>query len=361
MTSRAKIRCLLFWAIVTCSVASAVSDDKVAVFQKAIALVPIDVTVEHRETIPEVGSSSTSRFRFDGARMCYLRDLSDPAVYEFNKQETMFDGGEIIRLDEMRASEEHVKSQGLEAIHRMLSFKRRRNTLESFSLAGAIVTDDHCPVVGCIDGYFFSDYFPLADTKVEISGATMIVSSETLLGKAVCKFDLSRGAIPIAFEVDKSGACYTTGRRIVNSVKYDVNVPSSALIRKKLVLSDVVLKSDPNGKYYMSRCKLMKENFSERGLEGRFGYEWNVTSIDLSPKFELGKIRPELNVTDGERFVCSGEEQLPYMWSSTANWVVPMSSSLVGKAPVQRNSFFFNGATLLVTMCVLVWFLWLRK
>ncbi len=330
MASFATFKPIVFCAIVLLSV-SVYSDERAEVLAKIVSLHPIDVEITLRE-FSDVGSEASTtrrdcRVRFDGERLCYLADLSKSTPYYFNKQEALFTRGETIRLMERRAIDKQVEAnRGMEALSRSLSVHGKHEPPLPFSAMGDVVKDRHCPMVGCIDGYFLSDYFPSAKTTVELNGNFVVSKSDTLLGKAVCKVDSSQAYLPIAFEVQKTGACYTNGSRILSSVLFDSEDERSALNKKSIALSDVVIKSDPAGRFYIYSCSIVEEVHSMRGLEGRFRAELTVSSIDLNPKFASGTLRPELKVTDGERFSNVGNPQSPYQWSDAANWVVPMAA-----------------------------------
>ena len=325
------VKTIVFYAIAYVPV-SARADEREETLARIAIVHPIDVEITLCE-FSSVGSETSTtrgdcRVRFDGERLCYLADLSKSTPYYFNKHEAMFSRGETIRINERRAIDKQVKAnRGMEAINRSLTFHRKPKQSLPFSSMGDVVKDRHCPMVGCIDGYFLSDYFPSAETTtVEMNGNLVVLKSETLLGKAVCKADSSRAYLPIEFEIQKTEACYTNGGRILSSVMFDTDDERSALKRKSITLHDVVIKTDLSGKFYIDSCSLVEEVHSIRGLEGRFSTEFNVASIDLNPKFTAGTLRPQLKVTDGETFSNAGHPQSPYQWSDTSNWVVPMVS-----------------------------------
>lgn len=332
--------------------------------QGFIELKKIDVEVSYRKisSIDGIETLGSGRFRFNGNRYGYVADLSMSTPYKFNKQEFLHQNGEFVRLIERRQRKDVSDSKQAEGFSRGLFFEPKIKQSFPYSLAGDVVKGGHCPVVGCFDGFFLFDYFPNSSlTSVETIGDFVVMKSSTVLGSASCKLDSTRGYAVVAFEVEKEKDSITTGGRVLQNVLYDPDEPKSALERKTVLLDNVEVKSDSNGLSYVESCALMVKDRSARGLEGDFRYEWQVKSINLRPSFVRGDIRPVLKVADGERLLCDSLPQLPYQWSESANWVVPMASSMEEVAPSPNNGRFLIVGTLVSLCAVLTWLVFGRK
>ncbi len=276
-------------------------------------------TGREREEYP-----SEIRYRSNGERLDYVWDTSKHSeAFSHSVQEGIYWKGELVRLIESHPTEEHWRLYGGPRIHRQLMFESPNANPNVRPRPGDIVGGANCPVIGCIDGAFLDDYFPnTPKTVIERQGDKVALRSTTEYGVASCVLDSQREYLPIELEIIKSPDHLTSGGRVLKTVKFDVDEPSSSLTRKRIVLKDVVIQEDSSGRFFIGSGKLEEEITSERSVEGTVIYEWKVKSVDYSPKYG-GVIRPEVSIAMGEDFWANAVEELPFVWSPDDNWVIP--------------------------------------
>ncbi len=298
---------------------------------------PLDAKVQKQYRSSTQGGtrerSYDVRLRRSAKMIAYTRDRS--GFYRFNLEERLARNGEIIILDEIRAdTKEQQESLGSKMRTTAQLFSKEVNPGGGLPI-GDVVSDSDNPVLGCIDGYFFHEYFPVEETKVAPSGDGFLLTCTTNLGIAQCTLDPAQDYVPTSVTIEKKSEHRTTGGRRLGDVQF-AGVPESAIVAKSLQLKDVEIGTKHGAKYIKS-CKLETTVSSRRGHEGTLVSTWLVDSIALDPKFDNGLIPTTIGISNGERVICDGAEQLPYVWSASEQWAVPMATELDGSQSHRRG------------------------
>lgn len=193
------------------------------------------------------------------------------------------------------------------------------------------------PVLGYLETNDIRDYFPIAASVVSQEDSTILyIRAETEFGDAEAWVDVAHGYLPQRIKIIKRPEHLTSGSRRVGDVLFDNKDPNSALTEVRLELTDVSYAQDPQGRYYISECRLTRETISKRGHELTTDTTWKVDKFTCDPDFGDG-IRPDVAVADGDRFTLAGAPQLPYVWSENERWVVPADWALASDDAAPRR------------------------
>lgn len=193
------------------------------------------------------------------------------------------------------------------------------------------------PVLGYLETNDIRDYFPIAASVVsQEDSAILYIRAETEFGDAEAWVDVAHGYLPQRIKIIKRPEHLTSGSRRVGDVLFDNKDPNSALTEVRFELTDVAYEQDPQGRYYISECRLTRETVSKRGHELTTDTTWKVDKFTYDPDFGDG-IRPDVAVADGDRFTLAGAPQLPYVWSENERWVVPADWALASDDAAPRR------------------------
>lgn len=283
--------------------------------------------------------------------VAYTKDMSTSTRY--NVEELLYRDGEMVMIHHIRNPKSTQKSENTRDLRDIDYFSHQANSALN---KGSVVGDTDNPVIGCIDEYFFDDYFPVDSTlQTTAQSDKILLKSSTVYGEAWCELDATKGFMPTHLEIRKTGEHLTTGGRKLKDVEFDVEIAESLLTEKSFELTDIVLKKGKTGEYFISSCRLLTTAKSQRGVEGSFDTTWKVTSINWSPKSTDGKLSPTLDVVPGERVFARGAEHLPYVWSATEMWPVPLVTDLNGSRSHGRMATaFWVLAVLIIVGAVLI-------
>lgn len=374
MTNGRRVPLLLMAA--ACLVSPAAADTPASQLIRLSMRTPIDVTIKSRFTF----HSETSETDWDQAiEIVFRRD--GETVYASERAATgqvtasaaagqvtmrvdcLYRHGELLRFQRVLEGET-VKQQ-------MAVFVSPKvGPSASKPAVGDVFTlNPHCPIVGCVDGFFLDEYFPDAGrVSAEAANGEVHVRSQTNLGTAEAWLDPSRDNVPKRISIKKDSEHVTTSMRRVGDVLYDMKDPRSALKELWFEVADITVDKDTQGRPFLRRCSLRSKKVSDRGLEEEESTGWEVESIDLDPAFREGRIYPDVAISDGEAVTAEGAAHLPYMWSEKARWVVPAFSlsadaDLGEPAPRRKwRLYLIAGANIgLLAAAVVFWYVTRRR
>ncbi len=179
------------------------------------------------------------------------------------------------------------------------------------------------PVVGCIDGYFFEDYFPDGETQKDLDGEFVHLRGTSKYGRAQAWLDPLHSPLPKRIVIDKDVEHIIAANRRLGDIRFEKEVPESALISMRLELTVTKFGVAASGENFMAECQIVHSSDSRRGSEERSTTTWTVESIDFDPRSVEGKIYPEFDVADRTHVEVEGASQVPYVWSDKEQWAVP--------------------------------------
>ncbi len=267
--------------------------------------------------------------------------------------QSLFRDGERILCQQQYRNGERVRLS-------ITFFSSKANPSISPPRAADIFVTGSFPVAGFIGGYSFGDYFPEGVVESSSNEHEVVVTASSPLGNAQAWLDPTRSGLVKRIRIEKSASHIAAGEQTIGQIQFQRDEPRSRLISSRIELLVDEYGTSASGEQYIRICRIAETSTSERGLEFQGDYQWQVTDYAAANESSGPEIFPPVAIDDRYSVSVKGAPQLPYVWSSAAQWAIPdLRFSMEARAGRPSSRFL---VVLIVAITILfvggLWTVW---